>query len=433
MKIITLARDETPRVAKLFAQKTDDAAVAGLRQTVRGIINDVRNGGDLKLVDYTNKLDRNNLRIEQLRVSETEIDAAYNEINQFEEPLIAALIQAAKRVEAYYTQQLPKDLDYKDKQGVRLGVRWNAVDSVGLYVPGGTATYPSSVIMNAVPAKVAGVARIAMVCPAMDGNIEPIVLAAAKICGITEIYRVGGAQAIAALAYGTETIAPVDKIVGPGNAYVAEAKRQVFGKVGIDMIAGPSEILVIADADNEPSWIAADLLSQAEHDADARAVLVTDNMQFAQNVVSAIYETLPKLKRREIAEKSITKNGYVIVVEDLAHAAEVANVVATEHLELAVAKPDALLPLIRHAGAIFMGRFTPEAIGDYMAGPSHVLPTSGTARFSSGLSIFDFMKRQSLIGCDSASFKKLAEATELLANKEGLTAHALSVSVRREN
>jgi histidinol dehydrogenase len=327
---------------------------------------------------------------------------------------------------------MPSDLDYVDKIGVRLGVRWQAIDSVGLYVPGGTAAYPSSVIMNAIPAKVAGVERIVMVCPAMDGQIAPIVLAAAKICGVSEIYRVGGAQAVAALAYGTETIAPVDKIVGPGNAYVAEAKRQVFGKVGIDMIAGPSEILVIADADNNPAWIAADLLSQAEHDVNARSVLITDNMQFAHDVVGAVYETLPKLARREIAEKSIENNGYVIVVKNMQQAADVANIIATEHLELAVADPDAMLPLIKHAGAVFLGRFTPEAIGDYTAGPSHVLPTAGTARFSSGLSIFDFMKRQSLIGCNADSFAQLAEATELLAKKEGLTAHALSVSIRRD-
>ena len=380
MKIITLELDETPRVKALFAHNEDDNS--GIRQTVRGIINQVRSEGDFKLLQLTNQLDRNNLRLDQLRVSQAEIDAAYHSINEFDEALIKALELASVRVHAYYEQQMPSDLDYVDKIGVRLGVRWQAIDSVGLYVPGGTAAYPSSVIMNAIPAKVAGVERIVMVCPAMDGQIAPIVLAAAKICGITEIYRVGGAQAVAALAYGTETIAPVDKIVGPGNAYVAEAKRQVFGKVGIDMIAGPSEILVIADADNNPAWIAADLLSQAEHDVNARSVLITDNMQFANDVVGAVYETLPKLARREIAEKSIENNGYVIVVRNLQQAADVANIIATEHLELAVAEPDALLPLIKHAGAVFLGRFTPEAIGDYTAGPSHVLPTAGTARFS---------------------------------------------------
>jgi len=431
MKIITLELNETDRVKALFAHNNDDDA--GVRQTVRNIIHQIRDDGDFKLVQLTNQFDRNSLRVDQLRVSQAEIDAAYHAINEFDEELIKALELASIRVHSYYEQQLPDDLDYVDKAGVRLGVRWQAIDSVGLYVPGGTAAYPSSVIMNAVPAKVAGVERIVMVCPAMDGKIAPIVLAAAKICGITEIYQVGGAQAVAALAYGTETIVPVDKIVGPGNAYVAEAKRQVFGKVGIDMIAGPSEILVIADADNNPSWIAADLLSQAEHDVNARTVLITDNMQFAHDVVSAVYETLPKLARKEIAAKSIEDNGYVIVVQNLQHAAEVANIIATEHLELAVEDPDALLPLIKHAGAVFLGRFTPEAIGDYTAGPSHVLPTSGTARFSSGLSIFDFMKRQSLIGCTADSFAALAEATELLAKKEGLTAHALSVSIRRES
>lgn len=428
MRIITLQANQTDKIRQIFSHSVESEA--GLRQTVRNIINQVRDGDDFKLLELTNQFDRNKLRLDQLRVTPAEIDDAYETTN---EDLRKALELATVRVHNYYEQQLPQNLDYTDKVGVRLGVRWLPVDSVGLYVPGGTAAYPSSVIMNAVPAKVAGVQRIAMVCPAMDGKIAPIVLAAAKICGISEIYKIGGAQAVAALAYGTETVAAVDKIVGPGNAYVAEAKRQVYGRVGIDMVAGPSEILVIADADCDPSWIAADLLSQAEHDKNARVILVSDNMQFAQNVVSKIYEILPTLARREIAEAAVELNGYAIVVENLQQAVEVSNIIAPEHLELAVANPDALLPQIRNAGAVFIGRFTPEAIGDYIAGPSHVLPTAGAARYASGLSIFDFLKRQSLIGCSAASFAELADTTELLAEKEGLGAHALSVTIRKQN
>jgi len=313
---------------------------------------------------------------------------------------------------------------------VKLGWRWNAVDAVGLYVPGGTASYPSSVLMNAIPAQVAGVKRIVMTVPMPGGKVNPAVLAAADITGIHEIYRVGGAQAVAAFAYGTETIVPVDKIVGPGNAYVAEAKRQVFGKVGIDIIAGPSEIVVVADGKNNPQWIAADLLSQAEHDPLAQAVLITDNKAFAIKVEQAIAAILKKLPRRDIASASWSKYGAVIVVRDLNEVPAIVDALAPEHAELAVAKPEALAARIRHAGAIFLGRYTPEAIGDYIAGPSHVLPTSRTARFSSGLSVYDFLKRTSLIGCTDASVRIIGKDAVVLADVEGLTAHALSIRLR---
>lgn len=426
MRIITIKDNDFSQAKKLLATK--EADTAGIRQTVRGIVAEVKEYGDRKLIELTNQLDRNNLSIDQIRVSEKEISNAYNETDA---DTLKALEMASVRVHNYYEKQMPEDLDYTDKIGVRLGVRWQAVASAGLYVPGGTAFYPSSVIMNAIPARVAGVERIAMVSPAMNGEIAPIALAAAKICGITEIYKLGGAQAIAALAYGTETVEKVDMIVGPGNAYVAEAKRHVYGTVGIDMIAGPSEILVIADSGTDPRWIAADLLSQAEHDINARSILVTDSAQFAQDVIAEIYEKLPDLQRYTIAEKSIKDNGLAIVVDSLQQACEVANLAAAEHLELAVENPDEYLPLIKNAGAVFLGRYTPEAIGDYTAGPSHVLPTSGSAKFSSGLSIFDFLKRQSLIGCTKESFSELADATEQIADVEGLTAHKYSVSVRR--
>lgn len=428
MRIITVQDSDYSQAEQLLTTK--EADTAGIRQTVRSIVSEVRESGDKKLIDLTNQLDRNDLSIDQIRVTEEEIEKAYRETD---EETLNALEMASVRVHNYYERQIPEDSDYIDKAGVRLGVRWLPVASAGIYVPGGTAFYPSSVIMNAIPARVAGVERIAMVSPAMNGEIAPIALAAAKVCGITEIYKLGGAQAIAALTYGTKTVEKVDMIAGPGNAYVAEAKRYVYGTVGIDMIAGPSEILVIADSSNDPKWIAADLLSQAEHDVNARSILVTDSAQFAQDVIAEIYEILPDLKRFAIAEKSIKDNGLAIVVNSLEEACDIANIAAAEHLELAVENPDDYLPLIKNAGAVFLGRFTPEAIGDYTAGPSHVLPTSGSAKFSSGLSIFDFLKRQSLIGCTQESFNELADATELLAEVEGLTAHKFSVSVRRND
>lgn len=426
MRILTIANNDLSKATELLV--ADEPDMAGIRQTVRGIIGQVRENGDRGLIELTNQLDRNELKPENLRVQQSEIDEAYNWLS---EDLKKALELSSVRVYNYYEKQMPQDLDYTDNIGVRLGARWLPVESAGLYVPGGTATYPSSVIMNAIPAKVAGVERIVMVTPAMDGKVAPIALAAAKICGITEIYKVGGAQAVASLAYGTESIKPVDKIVGPGNAYVAEAKRQVFGKVGIDMVAGPSEILIIADEHNNPRWLAADLLSQAEHDTSARSILVTNSQKFAQDVIAEVYDILPDLSRKEIAKKSIEDNGLVIVVEDLEQACEIANIAAAEHLELAVQTPDDFIPHIKNAGALFVGAFTPEAMGDYIAGPSHVLPTMRNSKFSSGLSIFDFLKRQSLISCSKESFEELADATELLAEFEGLDAHKYSVSVRR--
>ncbi|HEY7610955.1 MAG TPA: histidinol dehydrogenase, partial [Alphaproteobacteria bacterium] len=320
--------------------------------------------------------------------------------------------------------------DYADAEGIRLGARWTALDIVGLYVPGGTAAYPSTVLMNAVPAKVAGVARLVMVVPTPDGKLNDLVLAAARIAGVDEIYRVGGAQAVAALAYGTATIPKVDKIVGPGNVYVAAAKKMVFGAVGIDLIAGPSEILVVADGTNDPAWIAADLLSQAEHDEAAQAILITDDAAFAGKVAAAVDNTLARLPRAAIARASWEKHGAIVVVAKLEDAPALVDRLAPEHLELAVAEPEALAKRIRHAGAIFLGRHAPEAIGDYVAGPNHVLPTSQSARFSSGLGVLDFMKRTSLIGCDAKGLAAIGPAAVTLAEAEGLAAHALSVSIR---
>ena len=398
-----------------------DAAVAA-------IIAAVRARGDAALLEYTARFDRLTVSAAaELRVRRAQIKAARRECGN---EAIAALEFAARRIEAYHLKQMPAGLDYTDEAGVRLGARWTPVSSVGLYVPGGTAAYPSSVLMNAIPARVAGVERLAMVVPSPDGALNPLVLAAADIAGVGEIWRIGGAQAIAALAYGTAAIAAVDKIVGPGNAYVAAAKRRVFGTVGIDMIAGPSEILVVADGANEPDWIAADLLSQAEHDAAAQSILITDDAGFADAVERAVEARLGTLRRAAIARESWRRNGAVIVVARLADAAPLVDRLAPEHLELAVADPDALAARIRHAGAIFLGRFTPEAVGDYVAGPSHVLPTSRSARFSSGLGVLDFLKRTSLIGCDAASLAALGPAAVTLADEEGLDTHALSVSVR---
>jgi histidinol dehydrogenase len=341
-----------------------------------------------------------------------------------------ALELAAARIESYHRHQLPADFDYTDDVGVRLGARWTPIGSVGIYVPGGTASYPSSVLMNAIPARVAGVDRLTMVVPAPEGILNPLVLAAASIAGIDDIIKIGGAQAIAALAYGTETIIPVDKIVGPGNAYVAAAKRRVFGVVGIDMVAGPSEILVVADSDNDPTWIAADLLSQAEHDENAQSVLICDSEDFANAVEKSVADHLSRLPRSAIARASWDNHGAIIIVDDIYAAMPLVDQLAPEHLELAVANPDKLAAQVKNAGAIFMGRFTPEAIGDYMAGPSHVLPTSRSARFSSGLGVPEFMKRTSIIGCDPSSLPAIGPAAETLAEAEGLDAHALSVTLR---
>jgi histidinol dehydrogenase len=408
----------------LFAKREEEEDVAAV---VRGIVADVRRRGDDALVELTNKFDRADVTRDSLKFSSAEIDAALTKIGKAE---LAAIETAALRIEDYHKRQIPQDMRYTDETGAVLGWRWTCVDSVGLYVPGGTASYPSSVLMNAIPAKVAGVRRIVMVTPATGGFVNPLVLAAAKRAGVGDIYRVGGAQAVTALAYGTETITAVDKIVGPGNAYVAAAKREVFGQVGIDSIAGPSEILVIADGANNPDWIAADLLSQAEHDASSQSILITDNAAFADKVDAAARAQIATLSRKEIAEKSWNANGAIIVVKNLDDAAALSDAFAPEHLEIATADPESLLKKVRHAGAIFLGRYTPEAMGDYIAGPNHVLPTSRTARFSSGLSVLDFMKRSTVLGLDAKSIAAIGPDAVTLAKAEGLDAHARSIAVR---
>ncbi|CAM1647623.1 Histidinol dehydrogenase [Bartonella apis] len=395
--------------------------------TVRDIIKTVRDEGDQALIDLSAKFDRLDLKEKGLKISENEIDEAMKRISS---KTLDALKLAHDRIVVYHQKQLPKDERFVDPLGVELGWRWTAVQSVGLYVPGGTASYPSSVLMNAVPAKVAGVERIVMVVPTPDGHLNPLVLAAAKLGGVSEIYRVGGAQAVAALAYGTKTIKPVAKIVGPGNAFVAAAKRQVFGKVGIDMIAGPSEVLVIADKLNDADWIAADLLAQAEHDTAAQSILMTDDEAFANEVMKAVQTQLKTLKRGKTASSSWQDFGAVILVNDLESAFPLANRIAPEHLELAVENPDRYLPLVRNAGAIFVGRYTPEVIGDYVGGSNHVLPTARSARFSSGLSVLDYMKRSSILKLGANELRKLGPSAIELANAEGLEAHGRSVAIR---
>jgi len=398
--------------------------------TVAAILADVRARGDAALIDYTERFDRLHLAPGELRIGAAELAAAEAACPA---ETLAALRLAADRISDFHRRQKPEDLRYEDAAGMRLGHRWTALAAAGLYVPGGTAAYPSSVLMNALPAQIAGVERLVMVVPTPDGRVNPLVLAAARIAGLEEIYRVGGAQAVAALAYGTETIAPVDKIVGPGNAYVAAAKRQVFGAVGIDLIAGPSEILVVADGANDPSWIAADLLSQAEHDTAAQAVLITDDADFAEAVARAAEVHLQALPRSEIAGASWEAHGAIIVVGSLDEAPGLVDRIAPEHLEIATEAPEAFAERVRHAGAIFLGRHTPEAIGDYVAGPSHVLPTSRSARFSSGLSVLDFMKRTSVIGCGPGALASVGPAAVTLARAEGLDAHALSVTIRLDD
>jgi histidinol dehydrogenase len=413
------------RFAALLSAKRE--AAADVDETVRAIVTDVRKNGDAALFAYTRRFDRHDVAADRLRIGPEEIDAAMTKTSP---KLLAALTLARDRIEAHHTRQLPADDIYVDALGVELGSRWTALESVGVYVPGGTASYPSSVLMNAVPARVAGVERIVMAVPSPGGRLNPLVLAAARLGGVSEIYRAGGAQAIAALAYGTETIAPVAKIVGPGNAYVAAAKRQVFGAVGIDMVAGPSEVLVVADAENDADWLAADLLAQAEHDSAAQAILITDDGALGDAVADAVERQLAGLPRAEIAGASWRDFGAVIRVVALADCAPLVNRIAPEHLELAVAEPNALLPLIRNAGAIFLGRHTPEAIGDYVAGTNHVLPTARSARFSSGLSVLDFMKRTSLLRLTPESLAALGPAAAALAEAEGLEAHRRSVAIR---
>jgi len=394
---------------------------------VRAILADVRDRGDAAVKDLTKKLDRFDPADLPLRVPADEITRAYETCDP---KLRDALEFAHGRIMSHHLRQRPADDRYQDATGAELGHRWTAVPSVGLYVPGGTASYPSSVLMNAVPAKVAGVARIVMVVPAPGGELNPLVLAAGHIAGVDEIYRIGGAQAVAALAYGTETIAPVAKIVGPGNAYVAAAKRQVYGTVGIDSIAGPSEVLIVADADNDPEWIAADLLAQAEHDTAAQSILMTDNAGFADAVSAAVGRQLATLPRGEIAAASWCDFGAIILLSTLDEAPALADRIAAEHLELAVADPDTLMPMIRNAGAIFIGAYTPEVIGDYVGGSNHVLPTARSARFSSGLSVLDFVKRTSVLRLDSSQLRELGPAAISLARAEGLDAHARSVAIR---
>ena len=402
-------------------------AVADVADTVRAIIEDVRRRGDEALHDYTTRFDGFDSRSAGLRITAEEIAQAKARIDP---EVLEALALAAERIRAYHERQMPDDELWTDAIGARLGHKWTPVSAAGLYVPGGLAAYPSSVLMNAIPAKVAGVDRLAMAVPTPKGAVNDLVLAAADLAGVDEVWRIGGAQAIAALAYGTESIAPVDIIVGPGNAFVAEAKRQVFGQVGIDMIAGPSEVLIIADGSADPAWLAADLLAQAEHDEKAQSILITPDAGLAREVLDAVTAQLADLPKRDIAGKSWQDHGAVIVVRDLDEAVALANRVAPEHLELEVAEPEALLADIRNAGAIFLGGYTPEAVGDYVAGPNHVLPTSGSARFSSGLNVLQFMKRTTILGCSREALNAIGPAAVKLAEAEGLEAHARSVRMR---
>ena len=409
----------------LLAAKRETAQ--DVEQAVRAIVAEVVAHGDKALLELTAKFDRIDLARTGLRVTAPEIEAA---AKACEGEALAALKVARDRIEAYHRRQRPSDERFTDALGVELGVKWTAIEAVGLYVPGGTAAYPSSVLMNAVPAKVAGVPRLAMVVPAPDGKLNPLVLAAAKLAGVDEVYRIGGAQAVAALAYGTETIAPVAKIVGPGNAYVAAAKRLVFGKVGIDMIAGPSEVLILADKTGNAEWIAADLLAQAEHDASAQSILITDDARLAIEVERAVDSQLKTLSRAGVAAASWSNFGAIIVVPRLADAIALVDQLAPEHLEIMAANAEELVARIRNAGAIFIGAYTPEAIGDYVAGSNHVLPTARSARFSSGLGVLDFMKRTSLLKCGPGQLRALGPAAIALGEAEGLTAHARSVAIR---
>lgn len=427
MKRLTTASPDFPAA---FAALLDEArdTTARVDSVVAGIISDVRARGDAALIDLTTRFDGwAPAGAAALRVTPEEIEAADARIDAERR---AALNLAAERIEAFHRAQLPRDLEMKDSAGLTLGMRWGAIDAVGIYVPGGKAAYPSSVLMNAIPARAAGVPRIAMCVPTPEGELNPLVLAAAKRAGVTEIFRIGGAQAVAAMAWGTASIAPVDRICGPGNAYVAEAKRQVFGRVGIDSIAGPSEVVVIADADNDPRHVAVDLLAQAEHDESAQSILITPDAGLAEAVTRKVEEELKHLPRATIAAESWRRHGAVILVRDLGEAAELTNRLAPEHLQLMVADPRGLLARVRHAGAAFLGRFCPEAVGDYVAGPNHVLPTGRTARFASGLSVFDFLKRTTWVEADEAALAAVGPAAVTLGDAEGLTAHARSVALR---
>jgi histidinol dehydrogenase len=425
IRLSTAAPDFPDRFAALLAQarettETVDRAVADIIATVRA-------RGDEALIDYTARFDRMTLTADRLRISAAEIDAATASIPA---ELADALDLAATRIETFHRAQLPQDLHTTDSVGVTMGMRWTALDAVGIYVPGGKAAYPSSVLMNAIPAGVAGVKRIAMCVPTPGDVLNPLVLAAAKRAGVTEIYRIGGAQAVAALAYGTASMAPVDRIVGPGNAYVAEAKRQVFGRVGIDSVAGPSEVVVVADRNNDPRRIAVDLLAQAEHDEAAQSILITDDAGFADAVANAVTAELPTLPRAAIAGASWEANGAVILVRDWEEAAGLVDRLAPEHLQLMLADAEALFRRVRHAGAVFLGSFCPEAVGDYIAGPNHVLPTGRTARFASGLSVYDFLKRTTYVSATQDALNAIGPAAVALAEAEGLQAHARSIALR---
>ncbi|MDR3467177.1 MAG: histidinol dehydrogenase [Xanthobacteraceae bacterium] len=425
IRIDSQSADFAARFAAFLAMKRE--AAADVESAVRAIVDDVRARGDAALIEATARFDRLTLDAGGLRIPAAEIAAATAACDG---ATIEALKLARDRIESFHRRQLPRDDRFTDALGVELGHRWTAIEAVGLYVPGGTAAYPSSVLMNAVPARVAGVDRVVMVVPAPDGKLNPLVLAAASLAGVTEIYRIGGAQAVAALAYGTATIAPVSKIVGPGNAYVAAAKRLVFGKVGIDMIAGPSEVLIIADGDANADWIAADLLAQAEHDANAQSILITDDAGLAARVERAVEAQLSTLPRNAIAGASWRDFGAIIRVAHLDEAVGLADAIAAEHLEIMTAAPEALAERIRNAGAIFLGGHTPEAIGDYVGGSNHVLPTARSARFSSGLGVLDFMKRTSILRCGPDQLRALGPAAMTLGQAEGLDAHARSVGIR---
>src|ERR1017187_1190263 len=425
LRLDSQSADFSTRFRAFLAVKRE--AAQDVEQSVRGIIADVKARGDRALFDLTAKFDRIDLAKIGLRVTVAEIDAAAAKCKP---EALAALKLARERIEVYHRRQKPSDERFTDALGVEMGSRWTAIEAVGLYVPGGTAAYPSSVLMNAVPAKVAGCARLVMVVPAPDGKLSPLVLAAAKLAGVDEIYRIGGAQAIAALAYGTQTITPVAKIVGPGNAYVAAAKRLVFGQVGIDMIAGPSEVLILADNTGNADWIAADLLAQAEHDASAQSILITDDADLAAQVEKAVASQLKTLPRADVAGASWRDYGAIIMVPKLDDAIALVDRLAPEHLEIAAADAEKLSGRIRNAGAIFIGAHTPEAIGDYIAGSNHVLPTARSARFSSGLGVLDFMKRTSLLKCGPEQLRALGPAAIALGEAEGLTAHARSVAIR---
>jgi histidinol dehydrogenase len=422
-----------PGFAKAFERLVRDRRESDedVARDVTLILDDVRNRGDAALAELTQRFDGHSLAsADNWRIDLTLCREAYDDLLP---DLRAALELAAQRIRAYHEAQLPADRDYTDDAGVRLGAKWRAVDAAGLYVPGGRASYPSSLLMNAIPAKVAGVERLVVVTPTPKGKINPLVLAAAHIAGVDEVWRVGGAQAVAALAYGTQRIRPVDVVTGPGNAWVAEAKRQLYGVVGIDMVAGPSEILVIADGKNDPDWIAADLLSQAEHDPSAQAILITDDPLFADTVADRVGVELALLPTARVASESWTAHGVIIEVASLDEAPALANALAAEHVQIAVDDPQPIADAIRHAGSIFLGRLTPEAVGDYVAGPNHVLPTGRRARFASGLSVLDFMKRTSFIQLDARALNAIGPAAVALAEAEGLPAHARSVAVRLDH